>query len=302
MSNLNFHELFDNTFGKSLTLLQSPTWVTDAFCHYTSLPGLIGIIENNEIWLSDHRFLNDQSEYSYGKELATKVINNWIASEKDNQFKKFLVELLDLISIRSNSCHYVASMSLAPDTLDQWKGYGKNRESVCIIFSGDFDLWNHGNTHPTHIRQSPIIYNQNEQTELINKIIDLYKSNFSGNIEKFTYPFLKDLAFLIESQFILFKNKEYASEREIRLTISNLEHILKKKKPKHRISNGLIIPYITTKYISIENHPTLKPLPIKEIIVSPTTSQDSMQSIMTFIENTGYVGIKVSQSTIRFRG
>ncbi len=34
-------------------------------CHYSDLAGLMGIVDNCKIWLSDHRFFNDASEHSY---------------------------------------------------------------------------------------------------------------------------------------------------------------------------------------------------------------------------------------------
>ena len=41
--------------------------------HYTSLSGLLGIIENKCIWASDIRYLNDSNEFSYTIELASEL-------------------------------------------------------------------------------------------------------------------------------------------------------------------------------------------------------------------------------------
>ena len=70
---MDFHALFEKTFHEALKLLQGPYWVAKDFCHYTNLQGLIGIVESNELWLSDHRFLNDELEYEYGKQLALSL-------------------------------------------------------------------------------------------------------------------------------------------------------------------------------------------------------------------------------------
>ncbi|RJX31341.1 MAG: DUF2971 domain-containing protein [Oxalobacter sp.] len=298
---MDFRTLFEKTISEALKLLQNPTWTAKDFCHYTSLQGLIGILESNEIWLSDHRFVNDKHEYEYGRALAISVISEAMQTEADDDFRKFLIELSNSFTKTSPIGIYIASMSFSPDKLDQWKGYGNSNESVCIKFAGDFELWNTGHTHPTHIRQQTIIYDEKQQIQLIKKIIQPYKENFEA-FKNFTYPFLIDLSGLIQSQFILFKHREYASENELRITIANLGQILRKKKPMHRIAKGMIVPYITTKYISTEADPPLNKLPIKEIVVSPTSNPDLLESLKVFVTNMGYTDIKVVESAIKFRG
>jgi len=170
---MDFHALFEKTFTEALKLLQEPCWTAKDFCHYTSIQGLIGIVESNELWLSDHRFVNDELEYTYGKQLAISMISEMAHSEIDNEFKEFLGKLLDSIIKPSNCGIYIGSMSFSPDKLDQWKGYGNSSESICIKFSGDFELWNAGNSHPTHIRQQNIIYDEEQQLHLIRKIVQI---------------------------------------------------------------------------------------------------------------------------------
>lgn len=298
---MDFHALFEKTFHQALKLLQEPFWVAKDFCHYTNLQGLIGIIENNELWLSDHRFVNDELEYEYGKELAVSVISEMADSVGNSEFNEFLQRLLESIQKPSSRGIYIGSMSFSPDKLDQWKGYGNSSESICIKFAGDFDLWNAGNSHPTHIQQQKVVYDECEQRNLIRAIVNIFKEHFD-EFRLFPYPFLNDLTWLIQSQFILFKHPEYASEDELRLTIANLNHILDSKKPKHRVAKGMVVPYISTKYISKDANPSLKRLPIKEIIVSPTSRPDLLESVKIFVSNMGHTDVRVFESRIKFRG
>lgn len=298
---MDFHALFAKTFDQAIKLLQEPTWVAKDFCHYTSLQGLIGIVENNELWLSDHRFVNDKLEYEYGKQLAVSVISEMANSEEDSEFSEFIQRLLESIQKPSSQGIYIGSMSFSPDKLDQWKGYGNSGESICIKFSGDFDLWNAGNSHPTHIRQQRVIYDEGKQRSLIEAIVKIFREHF-GEFRRCSFPFLNDLTWLIESQFILFKHPEFASEDELRLTIANLNHVLDSKKPKHRVAKGMVIPYISTKYISKDANPALGRLPIKEIIVSPTSRPDLLESVRVFVANMGYTDVQVAESRIKFRG
>lgn len=298
---MEFHTLFEKTFHQALKLFQEPTWAAKEFCHYTNLQGLIGIVENNELWLSDHRFVNDELEYEYGKQLSISVISEIVDSEKSLEFRVFLQRLQESIRKPSSQGIYIGAMSFSPDKLDQWKGYGNSSESICIKFAGDFGLWNAGNSHPAHIQQQRVIYDEVEQRRLIRSIVQIFKDHFD-EFREFDYPFLTNLTWLIESLFISFKHPEYASEDELRLTIANLNHILKSKKPRHRISKGMVIPYISTKYISKDADSEIKRLPIKEIIVSPTCRPTLQESIRVFIANMGYTDVQVVESSIKFRG
>jgi len=298
---MDFHELFERTTLAALNRLQQPHWVAKDFCHYTSLQGLVGIVASNEVWLSDHRFVNDPLEYEYGKQLALNTIKDAVSAEMSAEFRRFLDALISSLSESSGMGIYIGSMSFSADKLDQWKGYGNASESICIKFAGDYGLWNTGNSHPTHLRQQKIIYDKELQVRLIQAIIRVFKRNFD-DFRSVTYPFLKDLTWLIESQFILFKHPEYKSEDELRLTIANLDHILANKKPKHRITKGMVVPYITTKYISRDPSPPLNRLPIKEIVVSPTSHRDLLESVKVFIANMGYTDVPVVGSSIKFRG
>ena len=45
----------------------------DALFHYTSADGLIGILQNNEIWSTAYYCTNDESELTAGKEILTPI-------------------------------------------------------------------------------------------------------------------------------------------------------------------------------------------------------------------------------------
>ena len=42
--------------------------------HYTDLSALISIVNNNSLWLSDYRFLNDTNEFRDGYKILLKVL------------------------------------------------------------------------------------------------------------------------------------------------------------------------------------------------------------------------------------
>jgi hypothetical protein len=117
--------------------MDGPFWFADEFCHYSNLNGLIGILENREIWLSDYRLLNDTKEISYGRELAVKVISEIVSSEQDAEFYSFLQSIVSEICKSSDKQYYICSMSLAIDELNQWRAYAKDHDGICIVFNGN---------------------------------------------------------------------------------------------------------------------------------------------------------------------
>lgn len=294
--------------GSSRALLKSTqklgfhVWQSDSFCHYTDLCGLMGIVENNEIWLSDHRFLNDVSEHSYGQQLAIDVIKTSISTEQDTIFNQILNSVLKSVTDHS-PVFYIAAMSLAKDRLDQWKGYGRNNDSVCLVFENDSSLGREGVlTRLPSIEPLQVIYEPRVQKERITTVISTFRDEILSGPCKVSDTFSlweKDLAYLVTHQFIRFKHPEYSSEQEIRLVVGAGSPALTAP-PKHRVTNGRIIPYMTTKNPS---SPLNAKLPLKEVIVGPTSTLDAIiRSIEVFLANMGYTDTLVSPSSVPFRG
>ena len=55
----------------------------DELFHYTTVEGLIGIVETGKLWASDYRFSNDASEIHEGIELIKSRTETLLADEED---------------------------------------------------------------------------------------------------------------------------------------------------------------------------------------------------------------------------
>jgi hypothetical protein len=44
--------------------------------HYTDLNALTSIVQNNDLWLTDSRYSNDECEMTHGYDVAKAVIDN----------------------------------------------------------------------------------------------------------------------------------------------------------------------------------------------------------------------------------
>ncbi len=95
----------------------------DILYHYTSQEGLLGIIENGEIWATDILYLNDEREFKLAFELACNLLSSRIsaASQKAQALQNIRSLVTQVAKDRRNV--YVSSFSAKGDLLSQWRGY-----------------------------------------------------------------------------------------------------------------------------------------------------------------------------------
>lgn len=90
--------------------------------HYTSAEGLRGIVENNEIWMTNVNFVNDTTECR-ALEKETELFSNsdFTTKEVKDEWFQFLKVSRDL----NNT--YIVSFSSGEESLSQWRAYGDYR-------------------------------------------------------------------------------------------------------------------------------------------------------------------------------
>ncbi len=97
------------------TLVARSDEVPDEVFHYTDAAGLQGMLSNHRIWLTDHRFLNDKTEYAYTKALARDILDKLDSS--DDVTRAFLQQMRMLAEIRGNEDSFIFSLSREADDL-----------------------------------------------------------------------------------------------------------------------------------------------------------------------------------------
>lgn len=95
----------------------------DYIYHYTDAQGLLGIIENNEIWFSERCYMNDVKEEDFVKEITWNIVNKQ-QTKKDNK-----ISPPDI-----SRKQFVFSTSKEEDLIHQWLYYG-NEDAYCIKFN-----------------------------------------------------------------------------------------------------------------------------------------------------------------------
>lgn len=125
----NFFVELSLSFGK----------VPETLYHYTSQSGLIGIIRDNEIWMTHTQYLNDSQEFHDAIGFVEEEIKRQIAVATGVVEKTVLGEMLGAIDqdhTGMNVC--VCSFSEDGDSLSQWRAYGGSASGYSIGFCGSF--------------------------------------------------------------------------------------------------------------------------------------------------------------------
>lgn len=111
--------------------------------HYTTLEGLMGIVNNRTIRLTDYRFLNDPVDLIYGLDKVDSELSKYeeekvalhkqhIANIKEGIGERFVTlgqdsdgYYISQRQIDNSARYYVLSMTHQSDNLQMWQAYGK---------------------------------------------------------------------------------------------------------------------------------------------------------------------------------
>lgn len=143
--------------------------------HYSDFSALNGIVVNNEIWMGNLFFLNDEKEYELGIEIFKQVLEEKKLAYNNANFLVFLNSLTGIEKLLRNNAPLSFSLTEEGDLLSQWRGYTNNGIGVSIEL----------NTQ--RLKGSslllPCIYTRIEQKEYIEHIISLAYDKFTKTRE-----------------------------------------------------------------------------------------------------------------------
>lgn len=97
---------------------------------YVDGTGLLGIVNNSEIWVSDVRSMNDTGELEHGLNL---IRDEGRKSSATDAAKTLLNRMLEIPG-RLNSPVCASCFSANPDVLSQWRAYGADGSGYAIGF------------------------------------------------------------------------------------------------------------------------------------------------------------------------
>lgn len=189
-------------FGKLIGAFADPFEEGEIIYHYTSDEGLRGIVESNEIWLTNTEFVNDTTECK-----ALQREKNLLSSkELTNDFVEKAGPFINTPDKHNNI--YLISFSKNRDSLEQWRAYG----NYCIGFDAKKLI-----KRPFNL--CGCIYKRDDIRKWIleKEAVPEWKGDGLDKQAKMTAAFS-----LIDFAAKKYKNKSYEFEEEVRLiTISN---------------------------------------------------------------------------------
>jgi hypothetical protein len=272
--------------------------------HYTDIKGLFGIFQDQTLWATDFRYLNDGMELRVLSEYCKKRLKERsdILVKKNDILKR--IDELDKVrekifheNPKSPQC-FIVSFCRNKDLLSQWRGYGPDGGyAIGFDVSILLDLLNKelrgGCFLYGHLDE--VVYNDDSMTAAFQSRVDL----IIGDLCIFdTYDKQKkaEVASRYFANLPFLKHEGFREEQEYRLVlVSNPESNL--KEIKYRCRSGLIIPYM--EFFKSKNNK--KMLPILNVIVGPSVNGEMRkQSIQSMLAQKGFNPQMVKLSTISY--
>lgn len=263
--------------------------------HYTSLPGLLGIVTSRTIWASDIRYLNDSLEYS----LAAKIAREQLGGSYS--FDKQLTGALEGLDQRDA---FAVSLSENGDLLSQWRAYCEPGRGVSV----GFDVTRLQQVTDAHdFVFMPAIYDPEVQVHLVRLVVGNAVAAYEERKlerEAIIDAFVDDMSLLAR----VLKHESFAEEREWRIISihdrsDNLRPVATSVgRSSERIAvrdNGQrLVPYYSLPLPHEE-----RTLGIESVIVGPTADPDlQTAAVRTLFGVSRLVCPQIVASKTSFRG
>ncbi|MBH3972680.1 DUF2971 domain-containing protein [Pseudomonas aeruginosa] len=238
--------------------------------HYTDANALLSIINNQQLWLTDVRFLNDSEEALDGAKHIVSAIHK-LEDNNDAAHVKAKRKLEDfspsnVLSDFDDMQMFVTSFSRACDNLSQWRSYG--------LYAIEFDE----SYFEESVNFHNCVYDKDNKCRLADELVEMALYNLMGLYSSGEESCAVDeqrVIWELGDSVCLFKHESFQEECEARLvTQSTLDN----QAVYFRVKGDLIIPY--QKYsFPVES--------VKAIHVGPMKYQDlAVSSLKSLLDKT----------------
>jgi len=185
--------------------------------HYTTFEGLLGIIDSEELWMTDLKFLDDPSEILHGHTIIRGVINS--LKEENNEKNTFSDNEIDALSFLEGKYEdpfvcpvYSVSFCEEKDLRSQWKGYSKGETGCSIEFNVN-EVRNNKIQDKVRPLLGKVLYKNDDKEDAVKKLIEsMIKTRVSLNNDNILYLILNRLYALS----LFMKGLEFEEEKEWR--------------------------------------------------------------------------------------
>lgn len=284
--------------------------------HYTSLGGILGILQSRSIWATHASYLNDSSEFFHALKFAKQVAGSIFM--EDDYLAAFGWAVRHGLEAVSPNDLYVASFSEQADLLSLWRGYCPAGAGLCLGF--DFEhLRNFCQSKGYRLDQC--VYEHEQQIQQVESLVnqcferfpkpkisrnDYEKLNSEGQVDaEINYRLqtsegvdkpqadaaVEWLCTEISEFAPLFKNEGFHEESEWRIVARKPEEPV-----RFRATPSYVAPYIELSALGGEALSALR-----EVIIGPNPNQHRCQSsIQILLRSYGLDRVEVKRSTLPF--
>lgn len=285
--------------GAYYQLPQSKRFLTrrppETLYHYTCQRGLLGIIENRELWATQIQFLSDAQEFIYAHRLMQEELEKRRAATDEDVIRGLEGDLKE----ESEQIEYlnvcVASFSEQPDLLSQWRGYCPSNGGYAVGFAASTLI---PDKRYPNFTLAPCIYDDEQQRVLVNELIDVLASGKPGDraeVDRLRYnPFAGDLSAVLAYFSPIFKHPKFREEEEWRLISRPMA--CTSAGFAYRVGTSMVTPYY--KY-SLDTDSEIE---ISSVWVGPTPHPKSSQTaVQSLLIAKGMHNVDVHLSSLPYR-
>jgi len=279
--------------------------------HYTSMQGLLSIVESGRIRATHIRFLNDWSEAETMWNLVRQRLHARRELLKSQEDRTFLTAILDLSEERVPHNDFLASFSEEGDDLTQWRAYCPSEPGFSIGFSSTAlrSQWvsdPHGKS-PSFVgaKLVKVRYVSERDFSDLDTMIDsalalgrqlhgsagfggrtLSKEQIAVGSFSVTAPIYKNAAFRAESEWRMILSKPHKPMPGLRF----------------RPGKSTIVPYVEVELNMDLNYKLAEDYLIRKVIVGPTPNPMlSVEALKSLFISKEHPEVEVEQSSIPYR-
>jgi hypothetical protein len=256
--------------------------------HYSNESALLSIIQNNSLWLTDRKYMNDRQDSTY---IENKFLNKFSEKMKHTNLTKPIVPqyIFSTSIIEDSFLHYncYGNYSIEFDTIELEKYINK-----CI------EAFDTAGRLENPFFSSAVIYDE----KMVNNIVKIVVKEYTNSLEKaVNTPYAwEDGLFdqfgnwrtIFMHFFAIIKQNGFVCEHEYRFLIeTNAENI-----KRYRVSGSEIIPYIELKFKNLPK------IPIKSIRIGPNANtQIDKEYLDKLLASNGYENIDVKETELKIK-
>lgn len=276
-----------------MTKLSNRSTLPRKISHYTTLDGLMGIVQSGSLWASNASFLNDRAELQHALSASKRAIEKLTSQKAMGEWERLLTRVFAELENGQIPDTYVACFCRNDDNLSQWRGYGGAVQGVSVTFDRPKLA---ARLKPEQASFFEVRYSKfSTATKLsaaltseLRDIADL--DEIVGEASESDR--LQDLRGRVSALLPRFKHLGFEDEKEWRFAI---QRTVAPQDLCFRVSNNKLVPYIDIGKAKAK-------LPIISVRVGPGPDQAlTAQSVQVFLSARGYDNVDVEVSDIPFR-